>query len=939
MTLEDDARVFIQRVRANEFENESQLRFAFQTILPQIIGFGQALDFASGAETFKLSEDDRRLFFDTHYGSVIFEFKFSFTGSQIRPTVEQLADYCTQQISQGDTNIIAIASDVINWQTYNVELVDGQAKLSKARNGSLDLGDGELTDYRIQEFIQYIRRVVSGQQRQWTQNTVLASFGAGSKIYRSSELILKSIIHDVLKDSHIQENLFSLSKLLTFQTSGEMSNQLLSNHLYLELFTRTLVLSSLEKSIGAVNNRALLDSAELNARLNSDMVFQEDGFFDWISQEPWASRLHPVLEEMKLAISNFETPSCAEVLPYVYDSLTLEEPSNWFGQTRTPVDLVRRIINEMSDTFDGKSSVLDPFCGTGTFVVEWAKMVFNQTKDMHKTSSSMFGIDINPAAVLIARSIWVETFFDEIQKLTLPCHVPIYNGDSLFRRNIPYMDTTKIAKISENKVDAVIGNPPWAALSHLPDAPYKDDLHKAADDFGIREGSSSHHHQNISTPFVLVASKIYLRDTGQFGFILPRDTINGRAHELFRRSAFRNSKVGSRIIFSKILDLNKEIFDTLPATVWFGNKSSTTQEFPIQAAIWPELFSGLEGPHQLTLHSISEKPPMSALLYEFEIAPTQKDLQYSFRQGADVLPLPCFAVDIIAEYDGVARVQTSFYATNNSDIKHKSKDMQLTGYVETDLIYRIDSSMHLFPYCWRHDFGTLEPLLAAAPVLSDITDKGITYYRTMTDRELSNFQHYSKLFGRIERTGDVDLRERLNVRNKLEYCGIPEGRYMVAHPMTGQNTVAGLIDTLSAKYNYIRHQQLYTVSTDDLDEAYFLLGMLNSSVLNKFIQPFQNTGLFGGRHVHTLPRKFIPKYDSNKHAHKRLSTYSKDLHAEIIRNIPDDIAQELTDLDKKFAGGRVAGERKKILRAFAEEFIVLNELVEAAISDADVNMV
>ena len=101
MALEDDARIFIQRVRANEYSNESQLRFAFQTILPQIIGFGEALDFASGAESFEINDDGQRLFFDTHYGSVIFEFKFSFTGSQIRPTVVQ-QEYCTQQLSRGD---------------------------------------------------------------------------------------------------------------------------------------------------------------------------------------------------------------------------------------------------------------------------------------------------------------------------------------------------------------------------------------------------------------------------------------------------------------------------------------------------------------------------------------------------------------------------------------------------------------------------------------------------------------------------------------------------------------------------------------------------------------------------------------------------------------------------------------------------------------------
>ena len=55
--------------------------------------------------------------------------------------------------------------------------------------------------------------------------------------------------------------------------------------------------------------------------------------------------------------------------------------------------------------------------------------------------------------------------------------------------------------------------------------------------------------------------------------------------------------------------------------------------------------------------------------------------------------------------------------------------------------------------------------------------------------------------------------------------------------------------------------------------------------------------------------------------------------------MPDEIINGLNDLDKKFAGGRVAGERKKILRAFEAEFNVLNSLVDEAISNPDVNMV
>jgi hypothetical protein len=896
--------------------------------LPQIIGFGQALDFASGAESYNLSDDQRRLFFDTHYGKVIFEFKFSITGSRIKPTEEQLEDYCTQQISQGTTNIVAIASDVLNWQCYDVEDDGGTAHLTKSKNGNLHLETGELTEHRLLEFIHYIRRVVSGQQREWTQKTVLASFGAGSGIYRESETILSLIIKDVLEDVDIQNNLFALSELLTFEKTGEMSTQLLTNHLYLELFTRTLILSSLEKSIGSVSNAVLLDSTELNARLNADMVFQEGGFFDWISEEPWSTRLGAVLDSMKLAIADFETPTCSEVLPYVYDSLTLEKPSNWFGQERTPIDLVHRMIFEMLDSDNVSQSVLDPFCGTGIFVIEWAKILFGINNDIEMTSSLTYGIDINPAAVLIARAIWVETFFAPIQELALPSHIPIYNGDSLFDRGICHMDNDNIEGIRETRVDNLIGNPPWAALSHLPDAPYKKYLHNAANNFGIREGSSSHHHQNISTPFILTVTKEYLGNEGKFGFILPRDTINGRAHELFRLSSFRKSKIKVDIVFEKILDLDREIFETLPATVWFGQKSNHEQQYPIKAAIWPDLFLDKGGPHFLSLHLLSISPPRTALLYEFEESHTPNEEQYSFRQGADVLPLPCFAIDIIKKSGGIARVKTSMYSTNNADIKHKSKDLELTGYVETDLIFRFDSSMHLFPYCWRHDFGDLEPLLAAAPVvISDIQDS--SNYRTLTDDEIDNFTNYSKWFTRIEGLAKVDLRERLNVRNKLEYCGMPEGRYMVGYPMTGQNTVAGLIDTETSEFDYIRHQQLYTVSTDDVSEAYFLLGMLNSNVLNDFIKPFQNTGLFGGRHVHTLPRQFIPKYDEQNSLHKDLVRASMRLHREIFREMPSDIVENLIDTEKKFSGGRVAGERKKILSAFKPQFEHLNRLVRS----------
>nr|WP_145924096.1 hypothetical protein [Halomonas elongata] len=65
-------------------------------------------------------------------------------------------------------------------------------------------------------------------------------------------------------------------------------------------------------------------------------------------------------------------------------------------------------------------------------------------------------------------------------------------------------------------------------------------------------------------------------------------------------------------------------------------------------------------------------------------------------------------------------------------------------------------------------------------------------------------------------------------------------------------------------------QTLYWQVVTEEAEAWFRTGILNSTALTEAILPFNPKGDFGPRHIHTLPYRLIPPYDSANDDHQAL---------------------------------------------------------------------
>ena len=166
----------------------------------------------------------------------------------------------------------------------------------------------------------------------------------------------------------------------------------------------------------------------------------ESDFFAWPTEVDGL----PLLRTLARRIARFDwqkTPN--DVAAILYETVIPPEERRQLGEYYTPDWLARAIVREVvTDPLD--QYVLDPACGSGTFVAEAVAHFIESTKDasldpkdaLEWLRFSVAGIDVHPVAVHLARAAWVlaaqpairaavdDGFADNIT-------VPVYLGDAL----------------------------------------------------------------------------------------------------------------------------------------------------------------------------------------------------------------------------------------------------------------------------------------------------------------------------------------------------------------------------------------------------------------------------------------------------------------------------------------------------------------------------
>ncbi len=383
--------------------------------------------------------------------------------------------------------------------------------------------------------------------------------------------------------------------------------------------------------------------------------FLEGDLFAWYTSV-WTEPIEKLVREMVTRLDDYNPGTLSEdptgsrdLLKKLYQQLFPKSVRHDLGEYYTPDWLAEHVLNEISYVGDPDKRLLDPACGSGTFLVmainrirKWYEdnrehCQFDESELGRKILANVIGFDLNPLAVMAARTNYLIAIRDLIGRVDR-VEIPIYLCDSIMTPSeygglfagglgkarqlktapttflIPteiatnrddvakyaeqleagvrngysaeefiqrcrdeglpisdnslhtelYLELVKLDKANKNgiwariiknafapifteKVDYIVGNPPWITWESLP-REYRNAttlLWKEYNLFqqkGMRARLAAAN-DDLSILLTYVALDRYLNDSGKLGFVITQSVFQGSGGEGFRQFQFKTKQL------------------------------------------------------------------------------------------------------------------------------------------------------------------------------------------------------------------------------------------------------------------------------------------------------------------------------------------------------------------------------------------------------------
>jgi type I restriction-modification system DNA methylase subunit len=152
----------------------------------------------------------------------------------------------------------------------------------------------------------------------------------------------------------------------------------------------------------------------------------EGDFFSWYTNErskTLATSIQGVVRELltfEPATAIVKPEAIRDLLKEFYTTLVDEQIRHDLGEYYTPDWLAQRVLNSIGYTGELNATVLDPACGSGTFLLECITRMRRRAavdgvsgqKLLNVLVQRIKGIDLNPLAVISARANFILAIAD-----------------------------------------------------------------------------------------------------------------------------------------------------------------------------------------------------------------------------------------------------------------------------------------------------------------------------------------------------------------------------------------------------------------------------------------------------------------------------------------------------------------------------------------------
>ena len=699
----------IERQKGGASEND--IRYAFQRFM-EVAGVATAAEMSTEGPPGIGNPGHMDLY--VHNTCIEFKTNIMQGGTPDQGYVNQLDRYLENLLKAGNGVRNGVLTDGVHYFLRRV----GEEKLPLLPYGTLQVFDRPQQATNLRE---YLHGIVSAPAENIspTAENLEQYFGRNSDVFRASNLLLKEA-YEARRDEptvavkrRLWQDLLQVALGKDAATAGDESDWLFIRHTYITSLIAVIMQQRLlgdvakhadERPDALLKGRILAEQSDLHGVIDADL-------FTWPTEVGEST----YLREIARVVEQFDWMQDAkEVAPTLYQNVIEQEERKRLGEYYTPRWLAKEITETVVD-HPLNQRVLDPACGSGTFIETAVERIISHagglsaTETLQKLQDNVVGIDIHPVAVQLAKATWVMAAADTIRAArdennnAGAVSAPIYLGDSMQLRydtgtltasqsieletgeTVPGRETPitfsipkelarqqadidqlistmaatiddgldaqhvadayemsdesrqsmktvatqmkelhaadrnhvwayyirnmiRPAVIAEEKVDRIIGNPPWLTYGQSADIIREELRGMSEKRYQIWAGGKLAPHQDIATLFYTRCAELYAQVGAEIGMVLPHSALRTGQHLKwrsghYRQKAGRNApsvSLNLRIHEPWDLDDVEPDFFPMPASVVFAQYTGVGQGTALAPATvkmwrgnWEKDFDGI----------------------------------------------------------------------------------------------------------------------------------------------------------------------------------------------------------------------------------------------------------------------------------------------------------------------------------------------------------
>lgn len=439
----------------------------------------------------------------------------------------------------------------------------------------------------------------------------------------------------------------------------------------------------------------------------------------------------------------------------------------------------------------------------------------------------------------------------------------------------------------ENRVDVLIGNPPWLGYKFMTkkmQGVFKEQSATRA----LWSGGKFATQMDLATYFVVRSCELYLRDGGKFMMVVPRSVLSREQYRGFRDAKYPLEDFATlNFEFDVPWDLFKvrPHFFPYPAAVVAGHSRLSRvsadgprrRPMPMQVEAWRASLQDPKGAKWADVSPYLECVELPrAVVGDYSKHPYHP----SFSQGAIFVPRVLMTVreePTSRLGSGAGRVRVSS-ARSSSEKKPWKSIESLSGTVERGLVYPLLVGENLLPYRLTKPGHVLAPV---DPETHEILD--------LSSPRIHRYPGFRSWWTRSERLWSANCRDdSVTLSGQVDYMHKLQNQFPLSSGRVIYNT-SGMY--LSAAYwtgtDELVDSSLYWASVPNRQEGMFLVTILNSDVLQDTVSPLMASGK-DERHFHkSVFALSWPKFNPADHRHNRLAELGEEA-VELVAAMPLD---------------------------------------------------